>query len=84
MTPDELQAACLEAIEHQGLDAEVLLVLPRQARGDRMRLTPQGGPLGEVVNGDQRSSVAYFPAQAVLAWMERQGIGKEDAHASAE
>lgn len=78
MTVDELGAA-LDAAESMGLRNITLVVGPRSYPDHRVRLTPKGGPLGDLLcensNGD---IVGSFKVKAVRRWLMKQ-LGATDA-----
>ena len=75
MTFKELRRLC-----HKG--PAVLLTLPRRSlpKGARVRLTGQGGPLGELALVKETSIgfevIAEFESASILRWLDRKGLGK--------
>ncbi len=53
-------------------DGDVALVIPRRSTGERIRLTPQGGPLGYILTGDDKKTVAHFSRARVRKFLERE------------
>lgn len=53
-------------------DGDVALVIPRRSTGEKIRLTPQGGPLGVILTGDDKKTVAYFSKAKIRKFLERE------------
>jgi len=74
MTLEELRASCLEVIASPTRE-DVLLVVENRPppSGVKARLFGRCGPLGEIVqyNPETRNLVGYWPAQAVLDYLEK-------------
>lgn len=67
MTLEELREACGDGV------GGLMLVLPRVATSEKIRLTPRSGPLGYVCSVNYKNeTVASFDCKAILRWIDRQ------------
>lgn len=62
---------CVEQIKKDGADAVVVYKINRQPRGNRIRLTPRGGPHGEIVQASDHMTMGAFKATEIVEWIER-------------
>ena len=90
MTPSELAAKCVRALDAEVGAGKVALVIPGPPpRGERVRLDRKSRrkcPMGEVMNwtGDPPQTVAMFDAIDVLAWLAANGEIRIEHGAAAE
>ena len=61
-------------------DALVTFKVPRKAQRGRVRLFRDRGPLGDVMSGDETSTVGGFRADVVLEFLNREKA-RELSHA---
>ena len=73
MTPNELGELCADAIK---AGRDVQLVVPREARGERITLAGRGSPMGEIACVNNGSTVAWFDPTKVLAWLVAIGAAR--------
>ena len=75
MTPVGLFAQAVEKIAKKGEGAELILVVPREAHGSRMRLAGRSGPLcTEVLNCCRGGTMCVFSARKVADWLVKSGL----------
>jgi len=75
VSPAELVATCLAAIEREGEGAAIVLVLPgRMGATGRKRLFGRGNPVGEGLCETERGVPTRFAASEVLAALKARGV----------
>ena len=71
MKLDTLAKKCFDNLD-MGIDC-VVLVLPWQGRGDRLRLLKTRGPFGELLcENPAGETVCRFDAKKILKWIEKE------------
>lgn len=68
MTPTELREKC-ELSRSQGMK-DVILVVPGRATGHKKRLFGKYGPLGEILQPRGNDTVAAFPIDKVIKYLD--------------
>lgn len=75
MSPVDLAQRCADAI---AAGRDVQLVVPREARGERITLAGRGSPLGEIACVAHGQTVAWFNPIKVLAWLVAIGAARAE------
>ena len=53
-------------------DGVVSLVIPRPSYGEKIRLCGRKGPLGQIMTGDDKRTIALFDRKQVRKFLERE------------